>query len=105
MIEKGYNKRMSDKVDIPEMNGTIKSLVELIASPLETPAQQAQAIRESVKLQLHSYMMQKQLLEAMNALLAERKGIIERIVDKGLVPLIVFVAMSILWIVFNTFKP
>lgn len=99
------NRRMSDKENIPEMNGTIKRLVELIATPMETPEQQAQAIRESVKLQLHTYMMQKQLLEAMAALLEERKGIISRIIDKGLVPFLYFVAMAILWVVFNTFTP
>ena len=105
MSEKGYTKRMGDKDNIPEMNGTIKTLVELIATPLETPEQQAQAIRDSIKLQLHTYMMQKQLLESVSALLEERKGIIARVIDKGLVPFLYFIAMAILWIVFNTFRP
>lgn len=102
---KGHNRRMSDIDSIPEMNGTITKLVELIASPMDTPEQQAQAVRESMKLQLHTYMMQKQLLESLSALLEERKGIITRIIDKGLVPFLYFVAMAVLWIVFNSFRP
>lgn len=96
---------MSDKDGIPEMNGTIKTLVELIATPLETPEQQAQAIRDSIKLQLHTYMMQKQLLESVMVLVEERKKIISRLIDKGLVPFLYFVALAVLWIVFTTFKP
>jgi len=102
---KGYNKRMSDTEHIPELNGTIKRLVELISTPMENNEQQAQVIRELVRLQLHSYMMQKQLLEAVNILLEERKGIIARLIDKGLVPFIYFIFMAVLWIVFNYFKP
>jgi hypothetical protein len=102
---KGYNKRMSDQDNIPEMNGTIKSLVELIASPMDTPTQQAQALRESIKVQLHTYIMQKQLLEAINELLSERKGIISRLIDKALVPFIYFVGASILWLIATHLKP
>ena len=116
MESTGYNKRMGDNEGVPEMNGTIKRLVELIASPLETPQQQAQAIRDSIKLQLHTYMIIKQTLESVNTnqgkiqeslelLLKERKSIIDRLIDKGLVPFLYFVAMSMLWIVFNTFQP
>jgi predicted transcriptional regulator YheO len=102
---KGFNKRMSDTESIPEMNGTIAKLVELIATPMETPEKQAQALRESMKLQLHTYMMQKQLLTEMQKLLEERKSIIAKIIDRGLVPFLYFVAMSILWVIFSTFKP
>jgi predicted transcriptional regulator YheO len=104
-MNKGYTKRMGDKENIPEMNGTIKTLVSLIATPLETQEQQAQAIRDSIKLQLHTYMMQKQMLESLTALVDERKNIIARLIDKGLVPFLYFIAMAIMWIVFNTFKP
>lgn len=102
---KGYNKRMSDKENIPEMNGTIKTLVELIATPMDTPAQQAQAIRESIKVQLHTYILQQQVLEAMNELLAERKGIISRLIDKALVPFLYFVGAAILWLVATHLTP
>jgi len=96
---------MSDQYGIPEMNGTIKTLVALMASPLDTAEQQAQAIRSSIQLQLHTYMLQMQLLENINMLMEERKGIITRVIDKGVVPFLYFIAMAILWIVFNTFKP
>jgi len=96
---------MGDSEHVPEMNGTIKTLVELIATPMDTPEQRAQALRDSVKLQLHTYMMQKQALEALNVLIEERKGIISRLIDKGLVPFLYFVAMSVLWMAFNSFKP
>lgn len=105
MITKGFDKRMGDNEGIPEMNGTIKSLVGLIAAPLETPEQQAQAIRDSIKLQLHTYMLQKQLLESLTGLLEERKNIISKLIDKGLVPFLYFIGMAVLWIVFNSFKP
>jgi hypothetical protein len=104
-MQKGFTKRMGDKDGIPEMNGTIKTLVELIATPLETPEQRAQALRDSVKLQLHTYMMQKQLLEQLTELIEERRGIISRLIDKGLVPFLYFIAMAIMWIVFNSFRP
>jgi len=104
-MQTGYNKRMGDNDHVPEMNGTIKTLVELIAAPLETKEQQAHAIRESVKLQLHTYMMQKQILESLNTLVDERKSLISKLIDKGLVPFLYFMAMAILWIVFNNFKP
>lgn len=90
---------MSDKDNIPEMNGTIKILVELIATPMDTPLQQAQAIRESIKVQLHTYILQQQLLEVMNELLAERRGIISRIVDKALVPFLYFIAAAVLYLI------
>ena len=98
---------MSDTDNIPEMNGTILKLVELISSPMDDPEQQIQALRESLKLQLHTYMIQKQILTEVSKLLEERQKIISRIIDKGLVPFLYFVAMAILWIVFNTvqFKP
>lgn len=96
---------MGDNEEIPEMNGTIKRLVELIGSPMETVEEQAVAIRESLKLQLHTYMMQKQVLEAMNILLTERKSIISKILDKFLIPFLYFVAMAILWLAFNALKP
>lgn len=96
---KGYNKRMSDKDNIPEMNGTIKTLVELIAAPMETPEQQEKALRESIKVQLHTYILQKQLLEVMNEILEERKGIISRLIDKALVPFLYFVGATILWLI------
>lgn len=98
-------RRMGDNEEIPEMNGTIKRLVDLVSSPLETPEQQAIAIRESVKLQLHTYVIQKQLLEAVNNLLNERQSIINRLVDRGLVPFLYFIAMAIFWLVFTSFKP
>lgn len=122
-MEKGFNKRMSDKDGIPEMNGTIKTLVELIATPLDTPGQQAQAIRDSIKLQLHTYMMQKQSLEEingvreeltkaiddirkpLNTLLEERKSLISKFVDKWLFPFVYFVLVAVLWLVFTNFKP
>jgi len=72
---------------------------------MDSPEQRTQSLRESMKLQLHTYMMQKQLLVEMGKLLEERKGVITRIIDKGLVPFMYFVTMAILWIVFNAFKP
>jgi hypothetical protein len=101
MEEKGHNKRMGDKDNIPEMNGTIKTLVELIAAPMKTPEQQETALRESIKVQLHTYILQKQLLEAMNELLAERKSILSKLVDKALVPFLYFIGASVLWLVAN----
>jgi hypothetical protein len=100
---KGYNRRMSDKLDppIPEMNGTLKTLVELIGTELDTPEQLARAIRESVKLQLHAYMLQKELLISMNALLEERKGIITRVIDKGLVPVLFMMVIAVLALLFK----
>lgn len=104
-MPKGYNRRITDKENIPPLNGTIATLVELISSLLDTPEAQALALRESLKLQLHTYMIQKKLLDEVDKLLEERKSIIERIIDKGLVPFLYFIAMAILWIVFSTFRP
>ncbi len=97
------NKRMSDKVEIPPLNGTVAKLVELAAAPLETPEQQQIAIRELIKLNLHSYLMIKQTLQAVQdsftlpmqkvqdtliLLTTERKSIIDKLIDKFLVPLV-----------------
>jgi len=101
MEAKGYNKRMSDKACIPEMNGTIKTLVALISAPMSTPEQQEVALRDSIKLQLHTYILQKQLLEAMDELLQERKSILSKLVDKALVPFLYFVGASVLWLIAN----
>lgn len=59
---------MSDKENIPEMNGTIKTLVGLIAAPMGTPELQEQALRESIKVQLHTYILQHQVLEELLSL-------------------------------------
>ena len=96
-----FTKRMGEIEGIPEMDGTIKRLVELIASPMDTPEQQAQALRESIKLHLHTYMMQKQLLEAMDMLLAERKSIKSKFIDKAIVPFLYFIGAGILWLIAN----
>lgn len=78
----GYNRRMSDKDNIPEMNGTIKTLVALIGAPMGTPELQEQAVRESIKVQLHTYILQQQVLEKLvslenrvNEFLKERKDV------------------------------
>src|SRR5512133_973915 len=105
MDAKGFNQRMGDKYGIPEMNGTIKTLVELMSAPLDTEEQRAQALRDSIKLQLHTYMLQKQMLEELTALTQERKNIISKLIDRGLVPFMYFVVMAVLWVIFNSFKP
>lgn len=98
--EKGrFNNRMSDKEEIPEMNGTIHKLVELLSSPLDTPEQQANAIKDSIKLQLHTYIIQKQIYTLLNSLSEERHSILSKIVDKGVIPLIYAVVTAILYMV------
>ena len=90
---------MSDKEGIPEMNGTIKALISLISTPLDTPDQQAQALRDSIKLQLHTYILQKKLLEAVDELLEERKSIISKFIDKALIPFLIFVFGSLFYLI------
>ena len=99
------NRRMADADEIPEMNGTIKKLVELIAAPLDNPEQQSLVIRESVKLQLHTYVLQKQLLIAVNKLLEERSRIITKLIDKGLTPLLFMMLVAVLALIFKDYIP
>lgn len=96
---------MSDKEHIPDLNGTINALVGLIATPMDTQEQQAQALRESMKLQLHTYMIQKQMLDKLIKLLDERQGIITRIIDKGLVPILVMMLLAVLAMLFKSAVP
>lgn len=95
------NKRMSDNANIPPLNGTVAKLVELAATPLETPEQQQAAIRELIKLNLHSYIMTKQTMgavqDALALLINERKSIIDKIVDKFLVPFAYTVITAIIY--------
>ena len=106
------NKRMGDNAEIPEMNGTIAKLVELVSSQMDTPETQTIALRETVKLQLHIYLLQKQTFNALDKLqgtvdklLSERKTTFDKIVDKIIMPILSFTTMGLLWLVFSQFKP
>ena len=98
--EEGYNRRMSDTVKIPELNGTVQRLVDLAAAPLETPEQQEMALRELIKLNLHSYLITKQALgilqDALAMLINERKSIIDKVVDKFVVPFVYTIISAII---------
>lgn len=97
------NRRMSDKVEIPPLNGTVARLVELAAAPLETSEQQQAAIRELIKLNLHSYIMNKQTLgavqDALALLINERKSIIDKVIDKFLVPFAYTIITAVIYYV------
>lgn len=108
------NRRMSDKVDIPPLNGTVAKLVELAAAPLETPEQQQIAFRELIKLNLHSYLMIKQTMQAIQdsftaplqsvqdalaLLITERKSIIDKAIDKFLVPFAYTIITAVIYFV------
>lgn len=74
---KGYNRRMGDRENIPEMNGTIKALVGLIGASMGTPELQEQALRESIKVQLHTYILQQQVLEEVSSLKSKMDEFLE----------------------------
>ena len=99
------NKRMSDKDEVPELNGTIKKLVDLAAAPLETPEQHEMAIRELIKLNLHTYLMIKKTLgtlqDALALLITERRSIIDKLVDKFIVPLAYTAVTAIIYYFLN----
>lgn len=99
------DKRMSDRENIPELNGTIKLLVEMLAGKIDTPEKQENAIKELVILQLNSWMLQKQVYENLSALLEERKSTLNRIIDKFMTPFFYTIGVMILWLVFSNFKP
>ena len=96
---------MGDTDNIPEMNGTIKALVSLLTEDISTSEKQQQALKELVKLQLNSYMLQKQVYEKLSSLLEERKSILSKMVDKLLAPLAYTILTILLWLVFSNFKP
>ena len=105
------NKRMGDNINIPQMNGTILKLVELISSPMDTPEKQAAALRETAKLQLHIYLLQTQTFEALdklqktvNTLLLDKKTTTDKWVDRIAMPILLFVIMGLLWLVFSQYK-
>ena len=99
------SRRVGDGLDIPEINGELADLVALIGTPLDTPEKQAQAIRDIAVLQLHSYLMHKQNRDDLNAILKERKGIIEKIISGVITPIMYFVLFTILQYAFSTLNP
>lgn len=99
--EEEPHRRIGDNLEVPPMNGTLKSIVDLIGTPLDTPEKQAQAIREIATINLHTYLMQKEMRDLLNAILQERKSIIDKIVDKGLVPLLFMMLIAILGLLFK----
>ena len=102
---KRRDRRMSDKEDIPELNGTIRTLVEMLSQSIETPQQQQEIIKQMIRLQLHTYLLQKQIHESLDEILDERKMIIEKIVDKFVTPFMYMLFIALVWLVFTNFKP
>jgi len=96
---------MSDKEDIPQLNGTIKTLVDMLSQSIETPQQQQEIIKQMIRLQLHTYLLQKQIHESLDEILDERKMIIEKIVDKFVTPFMYMLFIALVWLVFTNFKP
>jgi len=96
---------MSDKEDIPQLNGTIKTLVDMLSQSIDTPQQQQEIIKQMIRLQLRTYLLQKQIHESLDEILDERKMIIEKIVDKFVTPFMYMLFIALVWLVFTNFKP
>lgn len=105
MNDTRFVKRMEDKFDIPEMNGTIKDLLLIISGPLSTHKQNADAIRNISKVLLHTYMLEKKILEQLIAMEEKTKSKEYAwksiLFDKVLPQLVTFAVLGILTLLFK----
>jgi hypothetical protein len=103
--KKGWNRRMSDNHEgVPFMNGTVGQLTAMLAERIDSPEKQEAVTKELIKLQLNTWLLQKQTHDKLDAILKERSSILNKLGDKGFLFLYT-VGMIILWMVFSNFKP
>ena len=99
--EERFNKRMEDNFEIPEMNGTIQDLVLIMSGPLTSHKQNSDAIRGIAKVLLHTYLLEKKILEQLVAINGKEKVVKNIFVDKVLPQFITFVIMGLLYLLFQ----
>jgi len=92
---------MEDKHDIPDMNGTINDLLVIISGPLRTQKQNAEAIRNIAKVILHTYMLEKKILEELQTGSTAKRIFLDKVVPQ----LATFAILGLLWILFQNVKP
>jgi hypothetical protein len=105
MANTRFDKRMEDKLDIPEMNGTLRKIVELLGAPLDNHEQNSEAIRENTKLNLHIYLLEKRILEQLTIMNKWDERIKGIFVDKVLPQFITFAIMGLLYLLFQNYHP
>jgi hypothetical protein len=96
---------MNDDAEIPELNGTIKKLTDMLAQPIDTPEIQEKVTKELIKLELNMWLLQRETNLALVALLKERKSILDMLFDRAIGPVVTVVIIVILYLVFQSYSP
>jgi hypothetical protein len=100
-----FDKRMEDKYEIPEMNGTVQELLRIISETLPSHKHNSDAIKSIAKIDLHIYLLEKKILEQLVILNSRSSKVNSVLVDKVVPQLITFSILGLLWILFQNFKP